>query len=220
MRYRNEWKHQITPAQMLILRRRLSVVARPDAHGENGKYLVRSLYFDTAGDQALREKIDGVNQREKFRIRLYDHDQSVIHLEKKSKQNGLCLKEKTPLTAAQAALLAAGTPCPSDDPLLQQLYCKMTLKGLRPRTLVDYTREAFVYGPGNVRITLDYGIRTALRCTDLLNPHCPTVPIPEDPIILEVKWDEFLPDILRDALQLENVRVGAFSKYAACRKYD
>lgn len=95
----------------------------------------------------------------------------------------------------------------------------MTTEGLRPKTIVDYMREPFTYGPGNVRVTLDYDIRTGLSCVDFLNPDCPTIPAGDDKIILEVKWDEFLPDIIRDAVQLDNRRVGAFSKYAACRIY-
>ena len=86
-------------------------------------------------------------------------------------------------------------------------------------TIVDYTREPFVFAPGNVRVTLDYNIRTGLKCTDFLNPDCVTVPAGDAPIILEVKWDEFLPNIIRDAVQLDGRRSAAFSKYAACRIY-
>ena len=96
----------------------------------------------------------------------------------------------------------------------------MRCQGLRPRTIVDYTREPFVFGPGNVRVTLDYDIRTGLGCTDFLNPDCVTIPAGDSPVILEVKWDAFLPDIIRDAVQLSGRRSAAFSKYAACRIYD
>ena len=84
---------------------------------------------------------------------------------------------------------------------------------------MDYTREPFVYAAGNVRVTLDYGIRTGLQCTDFLNPNCVTIPAGEPVTILEVKWDTFLPDIIRDAVQLEGRRTAAFSKYARCRIY-
>ena len=107
-----------------------------------------------------------------------------------------------------------------DRPLVRELYCRMRDQGLAPRTIVDYTREPFVFPAGNVRVTLDYDIRTGLCSTDFLNPDTPTVPIVDNPIILEVKWDHFLPDIIRDAVHLENRRAAAFSKYAACRAYD
>jgi hypothetical protein len=89
---------------------------------------------------------------------------------------------------------------------------------MAPKTIVDYTREPFIYPAGNVRVTLDYNIRSGLRCTDFLNADCVTVPV-TDAIILEVKWDGFLPDIIRDAVSLSDRREGAFSKYAACRIY-
>ena len=92
-------------------------------------------------------------------------------------------------------------------------------QGLRPKTIVDYTREPFIYGPGNVRVTLDYNLRTGLGCTDFLNPRCVTIPAGEPVVIMEVKWDAFLPSIIRDAVQLKYRRTSAFSKYAACRIY-
>lgn len=222
MKYRHEWKHEISYGDMLVLRRRLSAIMKTDTHAVNGKYLIRSLYFDNASDKALREKIDGVNVREKFRIRYYNKDTSLIHLEKKSKINGLCLKESTTLSAEQAQAIANGDYAWMADSgvnLIQELYSKMMGQGLRPKTIVDYMREPFVFAPGNVRVTLDYDIRTGLGCTDFLNPECITVPAGDAPIILEVKWDDYLPDIIRDIVQLPGCRVGAFSKYAACRIY-
>ena len=222
MKYRHEWKHEISYGDMLVLRRRLSAVMKTDTHAVNGKYLIRSLYFDNASDKALREKIDGVNVREKFRIRYYNKDTSLIHLEKKSKINGLCLKESTTLSAEQAQAIANGDYAWMADSgvnLIQELYSKMMGQGLRPKTIVDYMREPFVFAPGNGRVTIDYDIRTGLGCTDFLNPECVTVPAGNATIILEVKWDDYLPDIIRDIVQLPGCRVGAFSKYAACRIY-
>lgn len=222
MKYRHEWKHKISYVDLLVLRQRLSAIAKRDLHTINGKYEIRSLYFDTLTDKALREKTDGVNIREKFRIRYYNGDVSFIRLEKKSKINGLCLKESTSLTARRTRAILNGnyTLMMQDHvPLITELYSKMISQGLRPKTIVDYTREPFVFAPGNVRITLDYNIRTGLHNTDFLNPGSITVPTKDAPIILEIKWDEYLPDIIRDAVWLENCRVGAFSKYAACRIY-
>lgn len=221
MNYRHEYKHEINISDMMAVRHRLRAVAEPDEHAEDGRYFIRSLYFDNFSDKALREKIDGVNHREKFRIRYYNHDISLLHLEKKSRQNGLSAKSVTFLTAEEAQLIAQNQTDfmrLSDRPLVQELYCKMRSQGLFARTIVDYTREAFVYGPGNVRVTLDYNIRTTLRCTDFLNPDCITVPIPAE-CILEVKWDNFLPSVIRDAIQLTGRHSSSFSKYAACRIY-
>lgn len=223
MKFRHEWKHEISYGDMLVLRQRLGAVMKRDEHAKDGKYFIRSLYFDNAADKALREKLDGVNDREKFRIRYYDMDPSLIHLEKKSKRNGLGSKESAELTAAEAQAIVDGDwewMGTADRPLVQELYAKMRAQGLRPKTIVDYTREPFVYAPGNVRVTLDYDIRTGLRATDFLNPNCVTVPAGDSTIILEVKWDEFLPSVIRDIVQLENRHTSAFSKYATCRIYD
>lgn len=220
--YRHEWKHEITPSDRLLLRAWLSAVCRPDGHAMDGRYQIRSLYFDNWADTALREKIDGVNRREKFRIRYYNFDPSLIHLEKKSKQNGLGAKAMAELSAAEVQAIVDGDldwMPGSGRPLVRELHHKMRVQGLRPKTIVDYTREPFVYEPGNVRVTLDYDIRTGLRCTDLLNPDCVTIPAGEPVTILEVKWDNFLPDVIRDAVQLEGRRAAAFSKYAQCRIY-
>lgn len=221
MDYRHEWKHEINYSDMIALRQRLRAVACADEHTINGRYQIRSLYFDDPADTALREKIDGVSRREKFRIRYYNQDTSLIHLEKKSKLAGLGKKETAVLTAAQAQTIVDGDIDWMDGggSLLLELYARMRGGGLRPKTIVDYTREPFVYAPGNVRVTLDYDIRTGLTCTDFLNPGCVTIPAGDAPIILEVKWDGFLPDIIRDAVRLNGRRAAAFSKYAQCRIY-
>ena len=222
MKFRHEWKHEITVADCRILTARLCAVARRDTHGQNGRYEIRSLYFDDPLDTALREKIDGVDRREKFRIRYYNGDASYICLEKKSKWNGLCGKRSVLLSAEEVRDILDGRldwMPNSGRPLIQELCWKMRAKGLRPKTIVDYTRDAYVFPAGNVRVTLDTNIRTGLGSTDFLNPACVTVPAGDAPVILEVKWDEFLPDIIRAAVQLPNRRASAFSKYAACRVY-
>ncbi len=222
MKYRHEWKHEITFGDMLVLRGRLARIAKRDKHAINGKYEIRSLYFDTLADKALKEKIDGVNIREKFRIRYYNGDLSFIRLEKKSKINGLCRKESVPISAENVQAVLNGSYralIEKNQPLAAEFYSKITGGSLRPKTIVDYTREPFTFAPGNVRITLDYHIRSGLQNTDFLNPDSVTVPVGNAPIILEVKWDEYLPDVIRDAVQLGNSRSGAFSKYAACRIY-
>ena len=222
LRYRHEWKHEISSADLLAIRQRLRAVAESDPHAQGGRYLIRSLYFDNLDDKALREKIDGVNLREKFRIRYYNGDTSVIHLEKKSRRAGLGTKFSAALSREEAQRIVDGDPdwmMDSGRPLVQELYCKMRWQGLRPKVIVEYTREPFIYRPGNVRVTFDYDIRTGLSCTDFLNPDCVTIPAGDAPILLEVKWDAFLPNIIRDAVQTPGRHAEAFSKYAQCRIY-
>ena len=219
MQFRHEIKHEINVMDMLILRQRLSAVMKRDPHVVGGNYEIRSLYFDNADDKALREKIDGVSLREKYRIRLYNRDSSVIHLERKFKYGGLGYKDSADLTEEQARRIVNGDVewmASSGNEVLIGFYFRLRSEGLKPRVIVDYTREPFIYGPGNVRITMDYNIRTGLRCVDFLNPDCVTVPAKEAPIILEVKWDNYLPEIIRDTVQLGDRHSCAFSKFAAC----
>ena len=222
LKFRHEMKHIITPADRLILRQRLNAVATPDPHAKDGVYEIRSLYFDNINDKALTEKVNGINRREKFRIRYYNGDTGFIHLEKKSKIVNLCNKQSARITAEEAQRIVdndLGWMMESDRPLGRELYTKMRGQGLKPKTIVDYTRDPYIFGPGNVRVTLDYNIRTGMGCTDFLNPKCVTVPAGDPVVILAVKWDEYLPDIIRDIIQLKNRRTGGFSKYAACRIY-
>ena len=135
--------------------------------------------------------------------------------------NGLCAKEQTPVTEEEVrALLSGDTDWmrSSGRDLVWELYLKMNTQLLRPRVIVEYTREAYVYAPGNVRVTLDTNIRTGLRSTDFLAPDCVTIPA-ADAVVLEVKWDAWLPDRIRSAVQVEGRRTAAFSKYAVCRRY-
>lgn len=222
MQFRHEWKHEISYVDMLSLRSRLSAVMQQDSHAVNGRYKIRSLYFDNFQDKALLEKINGVNTREKFRVRYYNDDLSFILLEKKSKADGLCSKEQAVITLEEARFIGVKdieSLSKSEKPLVKELCYKMRTERLEPKTIVDYTREPFVYAPGNVRVTLDYDIRTGLTGTDFLTPDCVMVPAGNAPIILEVKWDEFLPAVIRDVVQIPGTHTSAFSKYAACRIY-
>ncbi len=222
MKFRHEWKIEITKSDHIVLRSRLLAVMKPDPHAENGRYSIRSLYFDDPVDRALREKIDGTDRREKFRIRYYNGDTDYIALEKKSKRNGLCSKQSARITKEQAGAILSGDIeflRDSENALFRELYLKMKTRSLRPKTVVDYTREPFVYAAGNVRVTFDYDIRTGLSKTDFLSENLVTIPAGDAPILMEVKWDEFLPDIIRDVIQLSGRRAEAFSKYAQARIY-
>ena len=223
MQFRHEVKHEISNHDMLILRQRLKAVMKPDTHAVNGQYLIRSLYFDNFDDKALREKLDGIMTREKFRIRLYNHDTSMIRLERKFKHCGLGYKNTAILTPQQAQAIADGDVewmANYDNDLIRTFYSRIRNESLRAKVIVDYIREPFLFAPGNVRVTLDYNIRTGMSCTDFLNPDCVTIPIMNSPCVMEVKWDNYLPDVIRDIIQLDGRRSAAFSKYAASRMYD
>ncbi len=217
---RHELKHYINYADLIELRSRLPFVAGPDENSKDGKgYRVKSLYFDNYNDKALREKVDGVNEREKFRLRLYNNDTSFIRLEKKSKKNGICFKDSTSISEQECRRLLEGdfaVLTEKNDLLCMELYAKMHYQQLRPKNIVDYMREAYVYPVGNVRVTLDYDIRTSLSIHDFLAAGPVPIPIP-GVHILEVKYDSFLPEVIRGIVSLSSRRSTSFSKYATTR---
>ena len=220
MDYRHEVKHIITPGDAAAIRANL--IATPDPHtGANGSYLIHSLYFDDPLDTALHEKLDGVNERRKFRIRYYNDDLSYIMLECKMKRDGVGCKPQARLTLEETGKIIRGDISwmpTSGRPLLVALYADMKTRLLRPKTVVQYRRVPFIYAPGNVRVTIDWDIRTGTP-GDFLKPDGLTLPIEDNVILLEVKWDEYLPGVIRKAAALKSREPTAFSKYAACRVY-
>ena len=220
MEGRHELKHYINAADCAQLRARLRAIAKPDEHAVNDSgYDVRSLYFDNYSDKVVVDKLSGQSRREKFRLRYYNGDTSFIRLERKSKANKLCCKETAVVTQEQCiSILAGDYKCLKipDTPLLMDLYTKTRYQNLRPKSIVDYHREAYAFRAGNVRVTFDSNIRTSNSVTGFLNPHLVTVPA-AGTIIMEIKYDAFLPDIIRDALQIGWRNQAEFSKYVAAR---
>lgn len=220
--FRHELKHRLSYSDYLTLRTRLRAVMSTDSHAdESGEYRIRSLYFDNYNDKALKQKIDGVNEREKFRIRYYNFNAGHISLEKKYKACGLSEKTSAPITKEETERIISGdTEWMRNDgrKLVRELYIKMEFELLRPKVIVDYIREPYIFTPGNVRVTLDRDIRTAIKCLDFFESELPTVKTDET-ILLEVKYDSFLPELIFNIVQLKGRREEAFSKYAASRMY-
>ena len=221
--FRHELKYRIGYAQYIELRNRLRTVMQSDIHtGTDGRYLIRSIYFDNYMDKALREKENGVPMREKFRIRYYNDDLTYLTLEKKIKDNTLCMKVDAQITEKECRQLLEGRinwMRDHPEPLVQELYAKMHYQMLRPRVLVSYIREPYIYRTGNVRITFDSDIRTTLFHKDFLEERVidvDTTGMSQD-MILEIKYDAFLPEIIRRLIQTNALRQTAFSKYEACR---
>ena len=221
---RHELKYSLGRGEYAAIRRRCLAVMHLDPHvGPDGTYHIQSLYFDDLADSALLQNYSGVSRREKFRIRMYNGDPGTLHLEKKVKYGGLGHKYACPMTAEQLERMLAGDLSWMMDtgyPLMRELYARMRTDLLRPKTIVAYRREPFIYGPGNVRVTFDYDIRSGVCHRDMLSGNALLVPVNPDRVLMEVKYDAFLPDIIRMALQEGTPRVQAFSKYAACRQYD
>lgn len=219
--YRHEYKYPINAGDCEIIKSRLSHIMKTDPHtGANGEYVIRSLYFDNFEDKALFEKINGSNPRAKFRIRIYNWDDSYITLEKKVKCGELTQKLQARISREEYDRIVTGDiDWMLDDGrgVVAELYAQMKACSLRPKTLVEYTRTPFIYDAGNVRVTLDRDIRSGIFSLDLFEKR-PLMKTDEGDV-LEVKYDRFLPEIIRMALSpINRVRESA-SKYEICRKF-
>lgn len=224
-KFRHELKYKIPFSDYLAMKSRLSCVMKRDPHTDaDGTYIIRSIYFDNTEDKALKEKIQGIQKREKFRIRYYNDDLSRIALEKKMKINRLCLKYSAPLTEEECRKILAGDISwmkthPSE--LVREFYAKLRYLRLKPRVTVSYVREPYIYGPGNVRVTFDSKIRSSMYSRNFLELNQTDISATDAPddMILEVKYDEFLPEVIRNLIQVKDLKQESFSKYGICRRF-
>ena len=220
---RHEWKYEVSRAEYLAIRQRLRTLMRPDPHtNPDGTYRIRSIYFDDADDRALWEKRDGVRLREKYRIRWYNDDHSFIALERKRKIDALGYKESVVLRLIEAQAILDGDTAflrTRPEPLCWD-FLRETERGCRPRVTVSYRREPYLYAPGNVRVTFDSEIRTSLFHRAALSEiRGISATDTSEMMLMEVKYDAYLPQIIADLIQPSTLYRQAFSKYAACRKY-
>ncbi|WP_409347079.1 polyphosphate polymerase domain-containing protein [Paenibacillus sp. MBLB4367] len=224
VKYRHELKYYMNHHQYQIIRQQLKHLLKRDRNADAaGDYHIRSLYFDDIDNKALHEKLGGVRDREKYRMRIYNFSDKVIHLEKKIKKNDYIAKVKERLTREMADAILAGdyevlnVP---EKPLLYEVYREMKSRLLRPKVIVDYIREAYISYAGNVRITFDKQLRTGLNSVDIFNPELSTIHAYDNNfIVFEVKYDEFLPEYIRTAIQAEGLIRQSNSKYVICRKF-
>lgn len=228
---RHELKYFIDRAELAALRARLRPVLALDEHCAGGRpYAIRSLYFDDAYDTAYMDKVNGVMDRDKYRIRVYHLNASGrggmdIFLERKRKRGELIQKSSVRITRALAEQLAAGEPRglqTASEPLIRDMYVQLRTCLLRPAVIVDYEREAYLHPAQNVRITFDTRLRTGLASRDLFNARVPTVS-PLDRAgeeILEVKFDSYLPDYIRALLNGIQAERSMISKYVLCRRFE
>jgi hypothetical protein len=219
---RHELKYHINDLEYQVLRKKLATLLRPDPNmGSSGRYSIRNLYFDDYRDTALSEKEAGVLNRKKYRIRIYNQSDAVIKFERKNKINQYILKESIPITRAEADRMIAGDfdfLAGSEESLLRDFYLESRCNLMRPVTVVEYEREAYIHPVGNVRITFDTGLRTELGPTSFFDRDIFTIGAIDQPgIILEVKFNEVLPQYIR-GLFPDTIRPRlAIGKFVICR---
>ena len=223
--FRDELKYVISSAQLVVLKNRILGLMQPDPHvGQDGVYNIRSLYFDNYNNQYYYENENGTDPREKFRIRIYNHSVKRITLECKQKVRGKTHKISCPLTLEQTQKIIQREPMniqPDDHPLLKRFLIEIKTKMLRPVVIVEYDRIPFVYKNGNVRVTFDTNISSSSDIKNFLSEKIAKRPImPRGQQLMEVKFDELLPDAIYHNLNLKGLQQTAFSKYYLCRKFS
>ena len=220
--YRHELKYLITYGEKAALNVRMAPIFQLDKHAKNGGYMIRSLYFDDYWNTAYEEKDAGVLLRKKYRIRVYNCSDQSIKLERKKKFGSWIYKEDAPLTRAEFEQILAGDYgflLHSPHNLCREFYYECVSRVLRPRVIVDYDREPWIMDEGTVRITFDMDVRAAVGSFDIFDPDLPSMSVLEmGKLVMEVKFTEFLPQIVRTILPPKAQELTAVSKYVLC--YD
>lgn len=218
--YRYEKKFLINNIQMELLKNNLSAALYLDKNIKNddGSYFIRSVYFDDYKDTSYNQVIDGISKREKYRIRYYDYDPSYITLEKKSKVNNLGKKDKDTLTREMTEKIIKGEEVITDKTVVNELQRVMKSRFYRPVIIIDYNRRAFTYPINDVRITIDYNISCSYETDKFFDKDINSIPLLEkNTAILEVKYNDFLPDVIKRVINIKNMEVTSFSKYSTGR---
>lgn len=218
--YRHELKFLITNVDKTELRNVLQHFCHHDRHAIDGFYSISSLYFDDMYHTAYQEKLDGVEIRKKYRIRIYNCSDSVISLECKYKNGQYIHKESVRLTRDEYDSILEGNVSfllEKKEPLAKEFYVDYKTALLRPCVNVVYEREPFIYDAGTVRITFDENIRAA-RCTDdLFDPSAPSwAVLPSGQLVLEVKFTGLLPERIRTIFLKYGYVQSQASKFCMC----
>lgn len=224
-KYRHEYKYVSPEVILAVLEKRANSVLSLDSHvGENGSYSIRSIYFDDIYNTCYHENENGTDPREKFRIRIYNCNAQRISLELKQKENSKTLKLSCPISKEDCNLIMNGKipEIQNDTPyLLKKLVSKMQYSDLKPVCIVAYERVPYIYKIGNVRVTFDRNIRSSSDIKGFFSNSTAFRPVMEKNInMMEVKFDELLPDYISSLLQTGLLRQTSFSKYYLCRKYN
>jgi len=222
--FRHEFKYFINYHEYEILRRRLSLIMKHDSNvANNNQYHIRSLYFDNFKNSGIFEKQSGILQRKKYRIRIYNFEKNVIKLERKERVGQYIRKFSTQLNYSNCLeILNGNINClkSSENYLENSFYADLRSENYLPSVIVDYDREPLTYRYGNVRVTFDTNLKSGLYQTSLFDKNLKMVRVIEEPqLIMEVKYDNYLPDIIRNAIQINSSTRYAISKFVICKKY-
>jgi len=220
---RHEFKYYITEKTYQILKQRIMVLAKRDENSRREEgYLISSLYFDDYRNSGLNDKLDGDRFRKKFRIRVYEHESSLIRLESKAKLDSWTTKETAILTLEEYRKILDEDYeflILKDDPLCKELYSLIRTKLLKPKVIVEYEREAYVVNEGNVRLTFDKALRSSINGLDIFDPNVIySAALPQELLVFEVKFDDYIPKHIKALINGQAMQRYAVSKYVICKK--
>ena len=218
---RREEKYPLSIEEAIRYSHKFSQILMPDVYSQNGSYMVRSLYFDTIDDKDFFDKLTEQNKRRKIRLRIYNPSDAYAKLEMKQKENIFQRKRSLRITREDAEKLIAGDYAVLlnyPENFAAELYGVMVTELYRPKSIVEYKRQAFMTKENNIRLTFDSEIRATESSFELFSEKLPLSPVfPQDRVVFEVKYDKFLLGYISDIVSMVNTRSISSSKYCLSR---
>lgn len=220
--YRYELKFELSKYTAELLKQQLRCLMSLDSHsvGCEYSYDIRSIYFDDVDSSAYYEKINGEEYRKKYRIRMYNNNDSYLILECKYKHENMTFKKSRSLSRKVVERILKGEygRISSSHPFTQQFLAEAAARHLKPSVIVDYRRLAFTYPTSETRVTFDSHLRSGRYSDDFFNRDLNTISLfPDEQVVMEVKFNEFLPEHISDVLSSVPTLREAISKFALCR---
>lgn len=232
--YRKEYKYIVDDAVLKEVRNRIESLMKIDFHQKGDHYTIRSIYLDGPDFPCLRENEGGFSTRQKLRIRTYNCDSGKISAEIKIRHRDTISKMSADISGRTLDAIICGNISDTAKYLMEDMnlaanqperkkkalgiyLSKIVGEGYLPAAMVNYERCAYVHPIGNVRITFDRNIEATRNYQGFFDEYLPAVPvIGGGKHVLEVKYDEFLPDTISEMLGgILPVR-SSVSKYARC----
>lgn len=216
MRQRKELKFLVTESELLEVKNRINGIMKLDSNQQGDCYNIRSIYFDSPSNACMQENESGVDKRCKYRIRIYNCSSHLIKAEIKTKYRDTTTKQAVSITTEQYDSLIHADQLSQymgKNPVFDRFAEVIVGEHYRPHAIVEYERAAYTFQPCNVRVTFDRNIGSSRHYTRFLSPQIMAVPVlPAGMHVLEIKYDEFLPDFLQQLLRINGTRT-SFSKY-------
>ena len=225
MKFRHEWKFNISDCERAVVNNKINKVLMCDEHIKNGDtYYVHSLYFDDYFNSCMKDNDAGISKKYKWRIRYYNDNFDYICLEKKEKSNSLSRKRVCQLSKDQYTDIVNDEIHKvfwnTDNKLLKEFCYDILTKMFRPKIIVDYERTAFVEKISNIRITFDKNISVSKEIEKFFDGGYTKIPIQSiNDNIMEVKFDDILPSHLKLATNINNLKQINYSKYYLGRNF-